>query len=134
MWVTKIIKYSYVDDKDKEKFLESNDDKSEDSEIPYNVRPLRRSRPEIKWNIAGSVVLILIYGLSIFATVSLTRWQNIMCHADVEVATYNWRKTQHNPFPDLGVQKVCSDFDAVMKWQEEVELKDELEKWKKIVK
>ncbi|KAH6662835.1 hypothetical protein B0J14DRAFT_452874, partial [Halenospora varia] len=45
--------------------------------------------------------------------------QSLMCHSDVEVATYNWRKTQHNPFPDLGVQKVCRDFDALMKWQEE---------------
>jgi len=60
--------------------------------------------------------------------------QNIMCHADVEFATYNWRKTQHNPFPDLGEVKVCRDFEALMKWQLEVELKDEPAKWLKMVK
>jgi len=47
---------------------------------------------------------------------------------------YNWRKTQRNPFPDLGVTKVCRDFDAVMKWQEEAELKNAGVLWDRIVR
>lgn len=60
--------------------------------------------------------------------------QNIMCNANVEMLTYNWRLTQHNPFPDIGAVKVCRDFEAIVKWQQEVELKDEPAKWAKIVK
>jgi hypothetical protein len=60
--------------------------------------------------------------------------QSIMCHADVEALTYNWRKTQHNPFPDTGVEKVCRDFDALLRCQEEVELKDEPAKWERMVR
>jgi len=60
--------------------------------------------------------------------------QNLMCNADVEMLTYNWRKTQHNPFPDIGAVKLCRDFEALVKWQEEVELKDEPAKWARIKK
>jgi len=59
--------------------------------------------------------------------------QNIMCTADVEMLTYNWRETQHNPFPDMGANKLCRDFDALVRWQEEVELKDEPTWWDKLV-
>ncbi|EON98885.1 putative tat pathway signal sequence protein [Phaeoacremonium minimum UCRPA7] len=295
MWatrqITKKIKYSYVDDEDKENLVARNSDdksenaESEDSEIPYGLGRERHSRrPFVTGNITGIVVLLLLYGLSIFAAVlgtlavqnrgnillkktsayspvldklhiplvkkkidatlfpdpanpnhiyrmppspevdaaweriahigmhSLTRhevegigknatecaktqldwgygpdtymaeidvfhqlhclnslrktnilhydyywgktWgyeppvmfeshvdhcidilrQNIMCNADVEMLTYNWRLTQHNPFPDIGAHKVCRDFDALVRWQEEVELKDEPAKWAKIVK
>ncbi|KAK0632297.1 hypothetical protein B0T14DRAFT_490684 [Immersiella caudata] len=60
--------------------------------------------------------------------------QNIMCHADMEMLTYNWRLTQHNPFPDMGAVKMCRDFDALLKWQEEDELKDKPAKWAKMVR
>ncbi|KAM3073411.1 hypothetical protein ACMFMG_004690 [Clarireedia jacksonii] len=60
--------------------------------------------------------------------------QNIMCNANMEMLTYNWRHTQHNPFPDIGANKLCRDFDALLRWQEEVELKDEPAKWEKIVR
>ncbi|KAG4443326.1 hypothetical protein IFR05_001195 [Cadophora sp. M221] len=60
--------------------------------------------------------------------------QNIMCNSDLDMLTYNWRHTQHNPFPDVGPKKFCRDFDALMRWQEEVELKDEPAKWEKIVR
>ncbi|MCJ1308697.1 hypothetical protein MMC25_002351 [Agyrium rufum] len=60
--------------------------------------------------------------------------QNIMCNADMDMLTYNWRHTQHNPFPDVGANKVCRDFDALLRWQEEVEMKDEPAKWEKIVR
>lgn len=53
----------------------------------------------------------------------------LMCHADVEVALYQWRETRDNPFPDLGMHKVCRDFEALLEWQDEVELKHEPELW-----
>ncbi|MCJ1313011.1 hypothetical protein MMC25_006687 [Agyrium rufum] len=45
--------------------------------------------------------------------------QNIMCHADADVATYNWMDTQPVPFPDFSVNKRCRNFDALVDWQDE---------------
>ncbi|KAI1201514.1 hypothetical protein F5X97DRAFT_331253 [Nemania serpens] len=45
--------------------------------------------------------------------------QNLMCDASVDVMTYNWMETQHNPFPDMSINKKCRDYDAVLKWHEE---------------
>jgi hypothetical protein len=75
MWATrkatKNIKYSYVDDEDKENLVaRSSDDKSEGSEIPYGLAPARHSRrPYITGNTTGIVILLLVYGLSILAAI-----------------------------------------------------------------
>lgn len=44
--------------------------------------------------------------------------QNLLCDASVDVMTYNWMETQHNPFPDMDVQKKCRDGEAVLDWHE----------------
>ncbi|KAM7199927.1 hypothetical protein V8F20_005576, partial [Naviculisporaceae sp. PSN 640] len=59
---------------------------------------------------------------------------NIYWFSCIEGLTYNWRLAQHNPLPDIGAYKLCRDFDALMRWQEEVEVKDEPAKWEKMVK
>ncbi|EOD45791.1 putative tat pathway signal sequence protein [Neofusicoccum parvum UCRNP2] len=55
--------------------------------------------------------------------------QNIMCHADVEVITYDWRETQLHPFPNFGINKKCRDFNAVLEWQERTKLQDARRHW-----
>ncbi|KAL9630953.1 MAG: hypothetical protein Q9164_006155 [Protoblastenia rupestris] len=55
--------------------------------------------------------------------------ENIMCHADVEPVTYNWRKTQVAPFPDFEVHKTCRNFDDILQWQEEHKLKNAHNRW-----
>lgn len=42
--------------------------------------------------------------------------QGLMCHADAEVITHEWREDQPWPFPDFGVVKQCRDFDAFLDW------------------
>ncbi|MCJ1225794.1 hypothetical protein MMC12_002443 [Toensbergia leucococca] len=60
--------------------------------------------------------------------------QSLMCHADLDPITYVWREGQDKPFPDFGTWKVCRDFEAVLQWQERVQMPDLAEKWKGVVK
>ncbi|MCJ1312252.1 hypothetical protein MMC25_005926 [Agyrium rufum] len=39
--------------------------------------------------------------------------QNIMCHADAGIHTYNWMDTQPQPFPDFSVNRKCRDFEQL---------------------
>lgn len=92
MWATKKfmtrnIKYSYVDDEDKENLVARSSDSDDKSEstleggdalgIRYDLRSTRRSRlPYVTGNTTGVVALSLVYGLSIFAAVMGTcAWQ-----------------------------------------------------------
>lgn len=45
--------------------------------------------------------------------------QHLMCHADVDIITYQWTDAQYNAYPDFGVYRQCRDFEALLKWQEE---------------
>lgn len=45
--------------------------------------------------------------------------QNLMCDASVDLITHTWMETQHNPFPDMSINKKCRDFEAVLGWHEE---------------
>lgn len=45
--------------------------------------------------------------------------QNVMCHADAGIHTYNWMDTQRQPFPDFSVNRKCRDWDALMAWRDE---------------
>ncbi|GAW12178.1 hypothetical protein ANO14919_015390 [Xylariales sp. No.14919] len=60
--------------------------------------------------------------------------ENLMCHADVDIVTFNWREGQNEPFPDFGVKKQCRDFDAIVQWQQERKLNDTIERWKALEK
>lgn len=50
--------------------------------------------------------------------------QNLMCHADAEVITHEWREDQPWPFPDFGVVKQCRDFDAFLDWAGKADIED----------
>lgn len=39
--------------------------------------------------------------------------QNIKCHADADIVTYNWLETQQNPFPDFNINRKCRNFHAL---------------------
>ncbi|KXT10704.1 hypothetical protein AC579_211 [Pseudocercospora musae] len=41
--------------------------------------------------------------------------QHLMCNADFELYTFNWRVSQKIKWPDFGVRKTCRDFDALLK-------------------
>ena len=45
--------------------------------------------------------------------------QDIMCHADADVLTYNWMDTQSHPFPDFSINRKCRDFGALLAWHQE---------------
>lgn len=45
--------------------------------------------------------------------------QHLMCHADLEPFTFNWRVGQKKPYADFEIRKTCVDFEAVVRWQEE---------------
>ncbi|OKL57462.1 hypothetical protein UA08_06936 [Talaromyces atroroseus] len=55
--------------------------------------------------------------------------ENLMCHADVDTVTYNWRETQVSPFPDFAIRKQCRDFNAILEWQEKHKLKNGHDRW-----
>ncbi|KAI1859090.1 hypothetical protein JX265_010567 [Neoarthrinium moseri] len=44
--------------------------------------------------------------------------QHLMCHADLEPFTFNWRVGQTKPYADFGIQKTCVDFDYLLNWAE----------------
>ncbi|MCJ1261258.1 hypothetical protein MMC22_001122 [Lobaria immixta] len=60
--------------------------------------------------------------------------QTLQCHADLDAITYRWRHGQDKPFPDFGTNKKCRDFDAILAWQEKVQMPDRDGKWDRIVK
>ncbi|KAI1206351.1 uncharacterized protein F4807DRAFT_439769 [Annulohypoxylon truncatum] len=44
--------------------------------------------------------------------------QHLMCHADLEPFTFNWREGQAKPYADFNIQKTCVDFDYLLEWSE----------------
>ncbi|KAI0913248.1 hypothetical protein F4823DRAFT_631597 [Ustulina deusta] len=60
--------------------------------------------------------------------------ENLMCHADVDIVTFNWRESQDEPFPDFEIKKQCRDFEAIVEWQKEKQLDDTIERWKALQK
>ncbi|KAI0480009.1 hypothetical protein F4859DRAFT_478102 [Xylaria cf. heliscus] len=55
--------------------------------------------------------------------------ENLMCHADVDIVTFNWRESQNDPFPDFAVRKQCRDFEAVVELQRKKKLNNAIERW-----
>ena len=45
--------------------------------------------------------------------------QNVMCHADADLVTFNWMDTQSFPFPDMSINRKCRDLDALIRWKDE---------------
>ena len=45
--------------------------------------------------------------------------QNLICHADADLITYNWMDTQEHAYPDFSVVKQCRDFEALVRWRDE---------------
>ncbi|KAI0525967.1 hypothetical protein F5B22DRAFT_261893 [Xylaria bambusicola] len=60
--------------------------------------------------------------------------ENLICHADVDIVTFNWREKEDEPFPDFEVRKQCRDFDAILEWQDKMKLDDTIERWKALQK
>lgn len=45
--------------------------------------------------------------------------QNIMCHADADIITYQWMDTQKFPFPDFSINRKCRNFHDLLRWRDE---------------
>ncbi|OAX44326.1 hypothetical protein K503DRAFT_765137 [Rhizopogon vinicolor AM-OR11-026] len=45
--------------------------------------------------------------------------QNIMCHSDVTMITYDWVEGRKDPFPNFNVLHQCRDFEKVLDWVDE---------------
>lgn len=44
--------------------------------------------------------------------------ENLVCGANLDVITFNWKETQDLPFADFSVNKKCSNTEVLMEWQE----------------
>ncbi|OAP55471.1 hypothetical protein AYL99_10444 [Fonsecaea erecta] len=56
--------------------------------------------------------------------------QNILCHADTTLLTYNWIKGYDSPYPNFNNWHVCRDWKAIDRWADSVALpKDKMMEW-----
>jgi hypothetical protein len=55
--------------------------------------------------------------------------QNLMCHADLEIITFEKVRGTPGPFPDFGVTQKCRDWDAILKWKEDNQVITTPEQW-----
>lgn len=56
-----------------------------------------------------------------------------MCHADLEIVTFNKVKGTLGPFPDFSVQQKCRNFGEVLEWKEGRQVNVSDEEWKEIL-
>lgn len=45
--------------------------------------------------------------------------ENLMCSANLDVITFNWKETQDLPFADFNLNKKCTNAEILMDWQTE---------------
>ncbi|OQV01658.1 hypothetical protein CLAIMM_06972 [Cladophialophora immunda] len=56
--------------------------------------------------------------------------QNILCHADTTLLTYNWIKGYDSPYPNFNNWHVCRGWEAIDRWADSVALpKDKMVEW-----
>ncbi|KAI0833979.1 hypothetical protein F5Y06DRAFT_307310 [Hypoxylon sp. FL0890] len=60
--------------------------------------------------------------------------QHLMCHADLEPFTFNWRKGQDKPYADFNIRKTCVDFDYLLEWAESHKDPQHEERWRELEK
>lgn len=60
--------------------------------------------------------------------------QHLMCHADLEGFTFDWREGQEKPYADFGIRKTCVDFDYLLEWNEKHRDPRHAELWRQLEK
>lgn len=55
-------------------------------------------------------------------------FEALTCQPSLNVITFDWMETQHNPFPDFNINRKCVNWDEVTAWADKVEIKDIIEK------
>ena len=45
--------------------------------------------------------------------------QDMLCHADADLVTYQWVDTQPNPFPDFSINRRCRSIDELLQYRDE---------------
>lgn len=43
--------------------------------------------------------------------------ENLVCNANLDVVTFNWKETQDRPFPDFSANKKCTNAEILVDWQ-----------------
>ena len=52
--------------------------------------------------------------------------QIAMCHADIEMVTFDWVESQPFPFPNFVVNRECRNWDKVLQWAKDHHAPDEV--------
>jgi Mycotoxin biosynthesis protein UstYa len=42
----------------------------------------------------------------------------MLCHADADIVTYDWRETQPHPYPDFSINRKCRNFNDVLAYRD----------------
>jgi len=56
----------------------------------------------------------------------------MLCHADADLITYNWRDTQPHPYPDFSINRKCKDINDLITFRDE--RKVDMRKYEKMKK
>lgn len=43
----------------------------------------------------------------------------MLCHADADLITYNWKDTQPHPYPDFSINRKCRNIDDLIAFRNE---------------
>ena len=61
--------------------------------------------------------------------------KHLMCQPSLELITYSWTQGRERPFPDFDITKKCYDFEQLLEWQGEHQVKNmSQEKWDELRK
>ena len=58
--------------------------------------------------------------------------RTIMCNADVDIVTHNWRRGSYQPIADFENPRMCQNLEGLLKWNQEHAVKDDQKKWRSI--
>jgi hypothetical protein len=60
--------------------------------------------------------------------------EHLTCQPSMNIVTFDWVETQHNPFPDFSIERKCVNWGAVGEWAERVGIQGYEEKQKSMVR
>jgi hypothetical protein len=58
--------------------------------------------------------------------------RTLMCTADVDIVTHNWRRGSYRPIADFDNPRQCRNFENLLEWNMKHAVPDDMEKWRTI--
>ncbi|CAG8960186.1 hypothetical protein HYFRA_00010665 [Hymenoscyphus fraxineus] len=58
--------------------------------------------------------------------------RTLMCHADLDIVTHNWRRGSYRPIADFNNPRKCRNFEGLLEWNNAHAIPDDMEKWRTI--